>query len=94
MLNADDIDRHAVKIREQIDLHAADAKETIAKLRAEIERLKQLADDGQLWRRKYEAYQDTPEAKERAKATAKANLERLAKELEAAKERDKILQSL
>lgn len=71
----------------EIETFAADVLDTITKLRAEIERLKKLADEGQMWRQKYEAYQDTPEGKAKALAKAKADSERLAKELDVAKKR-------
>lgn len=77
--------------KKAIDKFSQDVLETIDKLRAEIERLKKLADTAAEWKAKYEAYQDTPEAKENARQKAKADTERLSKELEVAKKRSEEL---
>lgn len=79
--------RQIIKESEATKALIAERDALIPKLRAEIERLKSSVDSLVVFREKYNAYQDTPEAKERAVKKAKDDAARLAKELAEAQKR-------
>lgn len=79
--------RQIIKESEAVKAQIAERDAIILKLRAEIERLKVSVDSLVVFRDKYNAYQDTPEAKERAVKKAREDAARLAKELAEAQKR-------